>query len=328
MFSRRCAMTSSSRPRDKPGPLEISEQGTVRLPPMAEGKNEFMLVRLDGDTPSHFSPIQKVTIEGTEGVIQQEADLVPAVRVEGKLSDNVSRPVSNGRVNVMTIPAGDSWQEVTWSASVRVATDGSFVISSWPSGEPMQLTALCDGFIAESGEAPAMVKPERAAGPHLRAQVFMNPSESKLTVQMTPMATCNLTVLNGFDKPIDGVNVASWPNIGWWNGGSQGYCSPMGDYVDFLRTGEYKRPDPDAPNGEEPFCGTTDEGGQVSIDLPVGAFRLYAEHKRYQLPIIRGDREVVVRSEKAGPFDFKMVMQPKGLDVLGDWEDLCGLVFG
>ena len=37
-------------------------------------------------------------------------------------------------------------------------------------------------------------------------------------------------------------------------------------------------------------------------------------------------RRVDVKSGELNRMQY--VLQPKGLDVLGDWEDLCGLVFG
>jgi len=40
----------------------------------------------------------------------------------------------------------------------------------------------------------------------------------------------------------------------------------------------------------------------------------------------RRQRKIFVGRDK--PVVEQLVLQPKGLDCLGDWEDLCGLVFG
>ncbi len=321
------AMWTGGRSCRNGNALKLTEDGTFRIPPMAKGPGQFMFIRLDDETPTHFSHIENVEIDGSEAVIKQEVELLPGVRVRGEFSDNVPRPVRNGRVKVQTISDGETWDEVVWFTWAKVAEDGTFVIESWPKDEPMQLVALCDGFIAKSGKKPPMVKPERAGGGYLRAQVFLNPDASVVTVEMTPMAICNIEAVNGFGRPIKDVDTAANPNIGWWNGGSQIYCWPLVNGAQFLLTGKYEIKDGDGIFAQ-PFRGKSDEKGRLSMELPVGATDLWAGNKRYQLPVNLGSRYQPVNVDAGKPLNLKLVMQPKGLDLLGDWEDLCGLVFG
>lgn len=304
-----------------------TEDKTFRIPPLAKGTGEFMFVRFENGRPTHFSRIEKFEIDAEEPVIRSTASLVPAVSVRGKLSENVPRPVENGRVVVRSITEGESWDELNWFTWAEVQGDGTFQIDAWPADTPIQLAALCDGFIGKSGEKPPMVKPERAKGGHLRAQVFLTPDADDITVEMTEMAICNIEVENAFGKKLRDVDAFANPNIGWWNGGSQIYGWPLVRGADYLSTGNYH------PNDGEgllamPFRRKSDKDGKLTMELPVGRAHISVGNKRYQLPAKMGRRTHSVSIKDSSSFDLKLVLQPVGLDVLGDWEDLCGLVFG
>ncbi len=305
----------------------VASDGVIQVPPMVEGKGQVLLVRLNGQKPTHFSPIVNLNIDPTQGVLKKEIVLSPAVSVQGKLSDNVPRPVKNGRVKALNIRPGVSRNEVNWSTWAEVNADGTFLIESWLAEEPIQLIALCDGFYAESGEKPPMVAPERALGSHMRAQVYMKPADSPIVVSMTPMVDCHFKVKDAFGKPVSDVSIASNPSIGWWNGGSQIYCFPLGRAAEFLATGKYV---PDSQEGlfANPFEGKTDEQGKLLLQLPVGRFLLDAYNDKYRLPIKVGSRSERIEVEAGDSMDITLIVQPRGLEVLGDWEDLCGLVFG
>jgi len=235
--------------------------------------------------------------------------------------------VKNGRVKVQTIASGETYDEVNWFTWARVEENGSFVIDAWPKDTPMQLIALCDGFIAKSGEKPPMVTPERARRSYWRAQVFLEPDSSEVVVEMTPMQMCHIKVENAFGKGIKDCHAGANPNIGWWNGGSQIYGWPLVKCGDFLLTGEYKQEESEGIFAK-PFGGESDQNGEVSFQLPVGKTSLWIGNDRYQLAINNGRRTKRIEIESGKSLDLKVVLQPKGLDVLGDWEDLCGLVFG
>ena len=79
----------------------------------------------------------------------------------------------------------------------------------------------------------------------------------------------------------------------------------------------------------EPFKGTSDEDGVITVELPASKKTdLWVANKRYQLPAKLGRRTTRIEVERGKSMKLNLVLQPIGLDVLGDWEDLCGLVFG
>ena len=261
---------------------------TIRIPPLAAGNGEFMIVRMEDEKITHFSAIEKVKIGFKGKVIEREVELVPTKAVRGKLSDNVPRPVVNGRVVVQTITEGLSWESVSWSDWTEVDQDGTFEIPAWPNDEPMQLIALCDGFIGKSGEKPPMISDERARGSYWRAQTFLNPLDEETVVEMEPMVTCRFKCENAFEKELADVSVAANPNIGWWNGGSQIYCGRLWGTADFLRLGKYVKPEGDIHT--PPFRKISDDKGIATLQLPVGRNRIWAGNRRYHMAATMGDR--------------------------------------
>ena len=82
--------------------------------------------------------------------------LEKSASVRGKLDENVPRPVKNGRVvaEIIQPPAQPlSGSGLTWRDWAKIEEDGSFALDGLPRGD-VQLIAMCDGFIAESGTAP------------------------------------------------------------------------------------------------------------------------------------------------------------------------------
>ena len=121
---------------------------------MPLGENSLLLVKLDGDRATHFSQLMDLELDvGDQTRI--DVPLRPALHIEGILSDNVPRPVRDGRVKAETLPpAGADSNRVAWFTWVPVRPDGTFTIDGWPAGELLQLIALCEGYIATSGKRP------------------------------------------------------------------------------------------------------------------------------------------------------------------------------
>ena len=205
---------TGGRPLTKESDLRPSEDKTYRIPPLADGPAQIMFLQLDGNQVSHFSQTLNFEIDSSVDVIKKKVELEPAVQVKGQLSENVPRPIRNGRIKVNSISPGKSWDEIQWFDWTEINSDGSFAIN-WPANTPIQLIALCDGFIATSGKKPEMVPQSRAGGGYHRPQVFMTPALKSLTVDMTPLVACSFEVENGFGKKLEGVEATAYPNVGW-----------------------------------------------------------------------------------------------------------------
>ena len=301
---------------------------TLRLPPLKPGSHSVLAAKLEGERVTHFSGIVDFQVPTTDEVTVDLA-LQPAARIEGQLSSNVPRPVANGRIAYFTLaPQGSDYRRVIWFSWVPVRPDGSFTIEAWPAGETLQLIALCDGFIAKSGAAPATVvnPPDPATDPFQRPQVFDPSEQEPITVEMEPLVPCTVRVVDEDHQPVAGIQILSSPNVGWWNNGSQIYCYPLVRGERRFRERDYLAPlDEVFP---APFRGVSDGTGTVTLQLPQGSEQLAAISDLYELPIMLGRRSVTVDLVAGETPQVTLQLQPKGTERLGEWDKLAGVVFG
>jgi hypothetical protein len=307
---------------------EKTPDDTLRIPAMPAGDNSLLLVKLEGDRATHFSKITDFKLSVGEKP-RIDVAMHPAVRIEGVLSDNVPRPVRNGRIKIWTLaPTAESWNRVQWFSSVPVRPDGTFSIDGWPAEEPLQLIALCGGYNATSGKAPAVVKNPRdpATDPFTRPQVFEPAENERIEVAMESLVRCVVTAVDEDDKPVAGVKVESWPNVGWWNGGSQIYCHEMARGERLLRERDYQLAVDHA--FPYPYEGASDADGKVTLELPAGNEDLAVESNVYELPVFLGRRTVDIKLVRGEVTETTLRLQPRGTEKLGEWDKLAGVVFG
>jgi len=307
---------------------EKSAGGSLRISAMPPGKNSVLVVKIDGERATHFSKI--VDFELWAGEPKKiDVPLRPSLRIQGVLSDNVPRPIWRGRINTRTLsPAGAAGNRVEWFSWTSIQLDGTFTIDGWPAEERMQLIALCDGYIAASGRAPDVVQNPRdpKQDPFNRPQVFDPGKNGRITVTMFPLVRCVATAVDEDDKPVAGVTVMSWPNVGWWNGGSQIYCHPLVRGERLLREREYTKATDEA--FPAPFEGTTDFQGKATLELPAGNEYLAVRSNIYELPAFFGRRDVHVKLVWGQTTEVTLRLQPSDTEKLGEWNKLAGVVFG
>ncbi|NOY29640.1 MAG: M56 family metallopeptidase [Planctomycetes bacterium] len=301
-------------------------EGVLRIPAMKPGTAEVRLVRMEREKATHFSEILTIDLKPEEAA-SIDAPLRPAQTIRGKLSDNVPRPVLQGRIKVQTIPKTGS-SEMEWFTWVPVQPDGTFTIESWPTGEAIQLTALCDGFLATSGTAPQAVNNPRdpKTDPYLRPQVFEPTDSEPIEVSMTALARCVVDVVDNQGNPVADLEIGACPNVGWWNGGSQIYCSPL---VRRERLQEVRSYTEAIDEGFlYPFSAETDTAGRVALQLPAGREDIHVKSEEYETPILLGNRRRRVQLVAGKTTNVKLIVQPKGTEQLGDWDKLAGIVLG
>lgn len=294
---------------------EKTKDGTLRIPTMAPGKNSLLLVRLDGALTTQFSKIIHFEIEADK-TVKLKVPLEYARQIDGILSPEVPRPVRNGRVKLNSYSHdNEDLSQVEWKTWVPVRADGTFSIPGWPVGERLQVIAMCDGFIAESGEPPETPKvPPADPDPFLRPQVFP-PAVNSINIKMTEMSTCAVTTIDTDKKPIEGLPVASYPNVGWWGNGAQVYCGSLIRGEQLLRVRDYHESVDD--QYPFPFEAITDAEGKATLTLPIGRHRLWMEHETYKLPAILEKQmtepvEIVAGETTEVTLVLKKVLTPTG----------------
>lgn len=187
---------------------------------------------------------------------------------------------------------------------------------------------MCDGFIATSGSAPEEVKnpPDPKKDSFCRPQVFHPNEDDQIELTMTPLARCVVTAVDEDDKPVAGVSVESWPNVGWWNSGSQIYCHPLVRGERLIRERDYNKAiDEVFP---QPFKAETDAHGKATLELPTGKERLAISSEVYELPVFLGRRVVKIELTPGQTTEAVLRLQPRGTEKLGEWDKLAGVVFG
>ncbi|EMI18635.1 signal peptide protein [Rhodopirellula maiorica SM1] len=301
---------------------------SLRLPPIKPGGHSVLVARMEGDRITHFSEILDFDVPQRD-TFAVEVPLSPVTPIQGVLSDNVPRPVIAGRINLSTLPpSGASDNRVEWDTWVPIQADGTFTVEAWPMDEKIQVIALCDGFIASSGESPAEYEgPRDSANTHvIRPQVFDPLDEGPITIEMTPLVNCLVKAVDEDAEPVAGVTVEAWPNVIWWNSGAQIYC---GSLMKGERRMRYRDYDSSIDKGfPQPFRATTDRNGIATLELPEGNRSVGVISDSYELPIILGRRYKKVNLIPGDTTEVTIQLHPRGTERLGDWDKLAGVVFG
>ena len=307
-----------------PDSIERTARGTLQLPPIKPGSTKVRLVRLEGEKATHFSTFHKIDLLPGEPA-QLEIPLHPAVTIHGVLSDNVPRPVRNGIVQVIALPPTKE-DDSGWGTGRPIRPDGSFTIEGWPADETLQVIALCDGFHATSGTAPAGITEDRVSS-SLRPQVFQPLHNQRIEVSMTPLVECVVDIVNQKGEPVADARVGSSHNVRWWNGGSSIYCYPVGYGEKFLADYDYRQAS--KSNQPLPFSGKTNAQGRIVLQIPAGRRRsIIVGSKGYEMPIFLGKRDHRIQLTMGETTNVLIKLQPAGTESLSDWEKLKGVIFG
>jgi hypothetical protein len=114
------------------------------------------------------------------------------------------------------------------------------------------------------------------------------------------------------------VKVVSWPNVGWWNVGSQIYGEPLVRWERLLRVRDYMtaREDVYPPA----FEAMTNEKGKAILELPPGKEWLAVQSEAYDLPILQGQREIPIELTAGKTTQAALQLEPRGTEKIGEWE--------
>lgn len=257
---------------------------------------QMRVVHFPENAPPLFSDLINLP-QKEEPALKYDLVLKPGVRVEGRLADQVPRPVKNGRVMASIARCTKTYVRWFMSATAEIAPDGSFVFESLPDGEMLQIVALCEGwvstptglpeierFVAE-GELKSWSGAQISRTQLLPQLCHLQGQAVRPVVAMVQTARCELRVLDENGSPLPGIAVSCGPNYHYINGGSnllgRGIDSLDREYIK-LATGEKKRTKPpEVP--AIPYQGVTDASGTVVISgLPTGGGAM--EHRFYVSP--------------------------------------------
>jgi hypothetical protein len=255
---------------------------TIRRVDVQKDTRSLRIVHLPDKGPILFSNVIDLT-QHVGNPISLDVSLKPGVRVEGRLSETVPRPIKNGRIVAAVIVVATPRPNRDWGAAVPIAADGTFVLESCPADENLQIVALCDGWASRSPSQPEVdaysaenAYPVSYQGP--RATV-VSPRLYRLketaihpVIPMDPTATCQVTVHDEKGAPIPGATVQFWPNQQWHNLGSN-IVGAGDDFATLIRKQAASRThqSPIESCAIKSFSATTDGRGMAIVrNLPVG----------------------------------------------------------
>lgn len=172
---------------------------------------------VNGNAVRFSEPIDVKQKEGQRAFLNK-VPMYASLEIRGRLSDDVQRPVVDGLVVVCVAwPDADEAAEYGpaghWLAHVKVAADGTFLLSGVPSGAWLQVIASCDGWFNQAAD----VEMRRKA--YDRENKLLNIDESILPWIVTmdevrdivvPMQKTSSTTIGAIDsegEPIQGVKV-------------------------------------------------------------------------------------------------------------------------
>ena len=284
---------------------------------MSSGGHLLQLMGRSSSGQIVYSEAQEFTAEKGKDY-SFDIEMKPGIRLEGRLDDNVPRPVKNGRVLInlrsKEFPAWTNWEQVDavfkkfpnvsrWTSYRPIAPDGTFVFESIPPGG-LDVIVHGDGFASKNGGTYA----HNFGVP----QVFpLEAPTTRIEVATEPTATLEFTAKTKNGKPVEGALVSLNPNV----------IRIGGIFGDMRRSSEEpfnKLP----PLPDVPYSSKTDKDGVAVIrNVPACTGGMEVEHPQFQVPLQdpKGWRDRYVRvSFDAGKTNhLTMVLEPKGTDYIG-----------
>jgi beta-lactamase regulating signal transducer with metallopeptidase domain len=255
-------------------------------------------------------------------------EMKPGIRLEGRIDDQVPRPVKNGRVMIDIRPKEYPVLNVIedyydadkkyggrhfWHSYRPISEDGTFVFESIPPGEA-DIVVLGDGFASKTiGQLQNRVHGALVKGPVMAIpQAFpLVAPVTKIEVTTEPTATLEFTATTQSGRPIEGVRVGMWPAafrmwgmFGWVKNSSE-------------------EPYREIPHLPDPiFSGQTDKNGKLVIqNFPAEIRGMEVGHPQFQVPLQEPngwrDRHVRIKFSPGTTNKFELALEPKGKDFIG-----------
>ena len=308
----------------RPEDWQKKENGVMAFHKVSPGGH---LIQLMGRLPSGeigYSDTVAFTAEKNK-LSKFDLELKPGIRLEGRIDDQVPRPVKNGSVMISVrskeFPAllviedfynleNKYSHRSFWHSYRPIAEDGSFVFESVPPGE-VDVIVLGDGFVSKSiGELHNRVNGilQESTGMAIPQAFPLVAPVTKIEVVTEPQVTFKFIATTKSGEPIEGVSAGFFPS-----------AFRMGGKFGELKSSEAPLRDV-PPLPDLMFSGKTDKTGKFVIrNLPAEVYGMSAEHPKYQVSLREGirDRFRRVHFSPGETNTMHLVMDPKGTDFIG-----------
>ncbi|MEM9646507.1 MAG: hypothetical protein AAF989_16060, partial [Planctomycetota bacterium] len=184
-----------------------------------DGTWQTMMVKVADDGKHWFSECLALKYRKGKVVNLTGMPLLPGVVLNGRLSENVPRPVLDGYVIATCAPVpaertyGEKNPTLVWHDWTEVRRDGSFTFESLPRGGKVQLISVTDSWLSKSSMEGSEF--------FVRGQLFdLGSDETNVTIEMVPTGTLELTVEGVDGEELQNASISASPNQIYFKGGS------------------------------------------------------------------------------------------------------------
>lgn len=276
------------------GPEFIREaDGWLVSNPLKDNRRWFRVVRLTPDEPPQFGQPRAWSPDDPESLIAF-VPIQQGVKVSGRISDNVARPIARGQVVVWcgspvrkedAVDNGRS-SPIWWTDVAKIEEDGTFEFPSLPSGFLAQFYAYANDSISSQPSDEAYEKccewftqqSQQRHGSFRYGQVFrLAGRTAKVTVEMEPGHEVTVRCVDEKGSPLAGVSVYTNPNQYIVGAGSNIFCTGYST-VEALRGDRYAFRRRSSIYHEK----TNEEGFAVLRNIPEGSFSLGTSSRLWQ----------------------------------------------
>jgi hypothetical protein len=254
------------------------------------GRHALLLTYVAPDGARYTSELATFELADTEHK-ELHLQLLPARSLEGRLSFDVARPITSGRV-LVALQSGNPRRpapRIHLRREAAVAADGTFRIDGLA---PMQgeIVASCDGWVSAllptrdlerlgvtRADDEVIAEAQRRLGERALSQQEFDASADAgpFVLEMQPAPLLVVEVLAPDETPLAGARVTVLARVQWNVGVSEPWVGTLG--------------------------GTTDESGRVTFTaLPPGVHEVLVEHERFSLPAAEPPNEPGEHGEQRG----------------------------
>ena len=190
---------------------------------LATSRRMLRIVHLPPGKPARYSKAIDLSFyQEKPRIFLRDIAVHPGSRIEGKIDDEVPRPVQQGIVSAFVIQGQNEWHDMA-----EIRPDGTFAIGHLPQGEIVQLTASCENWVssdptlAELEAAGMQEKSSRLQRSRVYPQIVRLENDvTRTVVRMEPATTCRIEVVETNGTPVEGARVRLIPYQGSFDGRS------------------------------------------------------------------------------------------------------------
>jgi hypothetical protein len=189
--------------------------GFIESHAMPLGHSQVMLVHPREDGKTCFSEcwvLQLTEQDRATGRVMENIEVLPGVRLDGRLAEQVPRPVKNGMVMAYCAPLPietavdqDYVDFLIWSDWTEIREDGTFTFDSLPQKGKVQVIALCDGWIGKTDR--------RTVG----EQITLEGEGLEIVLPMYPTIQAVVFAIDRQGKPVENARIDFGPNQVVWD---------------------------------------------------------------------------------------------------------------